>query len=78
MPADLKGVTEHALQLPPHDRLVLAESLLLTIDEDDCGLDEAAMADLERRFRELREGVVTGIPAEQAVNEIREALKRRA
>ncbi len=79
MPADIKGLTEQALKLPPHDRIVLAESLLLTIDDsDDPGFDEATMANLERRLREMREGIVEGIPVEQALKEVRDALKRRA
>ena len=78
MAHDLKELTEEALQLPPDQRVVLAESLLLTIDEEhDRVVDEAIMAELERRLRDLREGKVKGIPAEQALREVREALKGR-
>lgn len=76
MPHSLKELTEEALQLPPDDRVVLAESLLLTIDEaHDQIVDEAIIAELERRLRDFREGKVTGIPAEQALREVRESLK---
>jgi putative addiction module component (TIGR02574 family) len=79
IPADLKGLTEQALKLPPHDRIVLAESLLLTVDDsDDPAFDEATMANLERRLREMREGTVEKIPVEEALEEVRDALKRRA
>ena len=79
MPADLKGLTEQALKLPPHDRIVLAESLLLTVnDSDNPAFDEATMANLERRLREMRDGTVEKIPVEQALKEVRDALKRRA
>lgn len=77
MPDGLKELTEQALRLPPDERVVLAESLLLTIDEaHDRLVDEATIAELERRLRDLREGKVKAIPAEQALREVREAIKR--
>jgi putative addiction module component (TIGR02574 family) len=79
MPYTLTQLTEEALRLTPDDRVFLAESLLLTIDEaHDRSVDEATMAELERRLRELRDGTVVGIPADQAIREIREKLKRGA
>jgi putative addiction module component (TIGR02574 family) len=75
----LKELTEQALRLPPDERVVLAESLLLTIDEkDDLLVDESIMAELERRLRDFRDGKVTGIPAEEAFRRIRETLKSRS
>jgi len=75
----LKELTEEAMRLPPDERVVLAESLLLTIDEaHDRVVDEAIIVELERRLREVREGKVQGIPAEQALREVREALKSRS
>ncbi len=75
----LKELTEQALRLPPDERVVLAESLLLTIDEkDDQVVDEAIMAELERRLHDIRDGKVKGIPAEKAVRQIREKLKNRS
>jgi len=77
MPHSLKELTNEALQLPPDERVILAESLLLTIDEaHDKMVDDATMAALERRLDDLRTGNVTGIPAEVALREIRESLKR--
>lgn len=76
MSSDLKELTERAMQLPPDDRVVLAESLLLTIDEaHDRSVDEATMAMLERRLRDFDEGKVKGIPAEQVFRQLRETLK---
>lgn len=75
----LKELTEEALRLPPDERVVLAESLLLTIDEaHDQVVDEAIVQELERRLRDLREGKVEGIPAEEALREVREALQGKA
>ena len=79
MPQGLKELTEQALRLPPDERVVLAESLLLTIDEkDDLLVDESIMAELERRLQDLRDGKVTGIPADEAFRRIRETLKSRS
>jgi len=79
MPQDLKELTEQALRLPPDERVVLAESLLLTIDEkDDLLVDESIMAELERRLQDFRDGKVIGIPAEEAFRRIRETLKSRS
>lgn len=75
----LKELTEQALRLPPDERVVLAESLLLTIEEnDDLLVDESIMAELERRLQDFRDGKVTGIPAEEAFRRIRETLKSRS
>ncbi len=79
MPQCLKELTEEALRLPPDERVVLAESLLLTIDEEhDQLVDEAIMTELERRLQDFREGKVKGIPAEEAFRRIREQLKNRS
>jgi putative addiction module component (TIGR02574 family) len=79
MPQGLKELTEQALRLPPDERVVLAESLLLTIDEkDDLLVDESIMAELERRFQDFRDGKVTGIPADEAFRQIKETLKSRS
>jgi len=79
MAQDLKGLTEQALRLPPDERVVLAESLLLTINEKhDLKIDEAVMKELERRLQDFRDGNVTGIPADEAFRRIRETLKSRS
>jgi putative addiction module component (TIGR02574 family) len=77
MSQTLSELTKEALQLPADDRVALAESLLLTIDEaHDRSVDEAIMAELERRLADFREGRVVGIPADEALREVREALKQ--
>ena len=79
MTQGLKEITEEALRLPADERVVLAESLLLTIDErDDLLVDESIMAELERRLQDFRAGKVTGIPANEAFRRIRETVKSRS
>lgn len=75
----LKEITEEALRLPADERVVLAESLLLTIDEEhDRLVDEATIAELERRLQDFREGRVKGIPAQEAFQRIRQKLKNQS
>jgi putative addiction module component (TIGR02574 family) len=79
MPQGLKELTEKALRLPPDERVVLAESLLLTIDEThDRLVDEAIMEELERRLQDFRDGKVRGISAEEAFRRIKEKLRNRS
>jgi putative addiction module component (TIGR02574 family) len=79
MAQGLKEITEEALRLPADERVVLAESLLLTIEEKhDLLVDESIIAELERRLQDFREGKVKGIPAEQAFRQIREKLKNHS
>jgi putative addiction module component (TIGR02574 family) len=79
MAQGLKEITEEALRLPADERVVLAESLLLTIDEKhDLLVDESITAELERRLEDFRDGKVTGIPADEAFRRIRETLKNRS
>jgi len=75
----LKELTEEALRLTPDERVILAESLLLTIDEKhDQLVDEAIMVELERRLQDFRDGKVKGIPADEAFRHVREKLKNRS
>jgi putative addiction module component (TIGR02574 family) len=75
----LKELTEQALHLPPDDRVTLAESLLLTVDDaHDQRVNEAVIQELERRAEDLRSGKVEGIPAEEVFAKLRERLKRRS
>lgn len=73
---DLHEITEEALRLPPEDRVFLAESLLLTIDESsEPKMDAATVAKLEGRLSDLRAGKVIGIPTEQALRQAREVIR---
>jgi putative addiction module component (TIGR02574 family) len=78
MAQTLEKLTQQALELSAEDRVVLAERLLLTIDEshDTSLIDDATLVELERRRRELCDGTVRGIPAEEALRQARAAIKR--
>jgi hypothetical protein len=67
-------IEDDALGLPAEDRARLALRLLASLEETVESPEEIEklwMVEAERRFRELRDGVVQGIPARQAFAEIR-------
>jgi len=66
-----------ALGLPPEDRARLALRLLASLEETVESPEEIEklwIAEAERRFRDLRDGVVQGIPAQQVFAELRTRL----
>jgi putative addiction module component (TIGR02574 family) len=70
-------LTKEALALSPNERVVLAETLLLTIDEThDSTVNEMIIVELERRLQDFRDGKVTGIPVADALRKARETLAR--
>ncbi|MCK6557035.1 addiction module protein [Candidatus Binatia bacterium] len=69
--AEIEG---DALELPAEDRARLAVRLLASLEETVESPEEIEklwIVEAERRFRELRDGVVQGIPARQVFAEIR-------
>ncbi len=63
---------EEASQLPAGDRAELAGLLLESIEEADQGVEEAWVAEIERRMEDYRAGRVKTIPW----NEVRAKLRR--
>jgi putative addiction module component (TIGR02574 family) len=60
--------------LPAEDRARLAVRLLASLEEtveSPEEIDKLWIAEADRRFRELRDGVVQGIPAQQVFAELR-------
>ena len=58
--------------LSPEDRAELADFLIESLDEErEEGWDEAWNAELTRRLREIEEGKVVGVPAEQVIARLR-------
>jgi len=79
MPYDLAQITEEALSLPSDDRATLAERLLQSLgDEELSDIDEAWIEEAEKRYQELKEGKVVGIPAHEVFTQIREELRCKA
>ena len=62
------------LQLPPALRARLAEALLDSLEDADTELDLAWAAEANRRYQEIKAGVVKAIPATEAVAKARARL----
>ncbi|HCC57996.1 MAG TPA: hypothetical protein DEQ47_12210 [Solibacterales bacterium] len=66
-----------ALRLPRPERAQAAEELLSSLEESEDEVAAAWAPELERRAREVAEGLVEPIDAETALNEILNELKER-
>ncbi|MGH7873316.1 MAG: addiction module protein [Candidatus Binatia bacterium] len=74
MSQSLPKIEKNALQLSAEDRARLAVRLLSSLEETTESPEEIEklwIAEAERRFQELRDGVVQGIPARDAFAELR-------
>ena len=74
MPLSLPEIEKNALQLSAEDRARLAVRLLSSLEETTESPEEIEklwIAEAERRFQELRDGVVPGIPAREVFAELR-------
>jgi putative addiction module component (TIGR02574 family) len=74
MARSLPDVEKDALRLSPQDRARLTVRLLSSLEGDAESSEEIEklwIAEAERRFQELRDGVVQGIPAQEVFAELR-------
>ena len=74
MAHSLPDVEKDALRLPAEDRARLAVRLLSSLEETAESPEEIEklwIAEAERRFQELRDGVVQGIPARDVFAQLR-------
>jgi putative addiction module component (TIGR02574 family) len=73
---DVERLAVELLGLPSKSRAELAKRLIDSLDEDEPPeLDDAAMETIQRRAREMAEGKVQGIPAEEAMRRARQRLR---
>ncbi len=78
MAHSLAEIEDDALQLPAEDRARLAVRLLASLEESSESPEEIEqlwLAEAERRFQELRDGVVQGIPAREVFAQLRAKLR---
>lgn len=78
MAHSLAEIENDALRLPPEDRARLAVDLLASLEgsvESPEEIEKLWLAEAERRFRELRDGVVQGIPAQEVFAQLRAKLR---
>lgn len=74
METQFETVAEEALKLTAGERAALAQRLLASLDED-AEVDDAWAAEVERRIAEVESGAVQVIPIEEALSQVRAALK---
>jgi putative addiction module component (TIGR02574 family) len=74
MPATIAEIEAQALQLSPEDRAHLADTLLASLRSDP-KVDEAWLAEAERRLAELESGLVTPVPVQEAIARARAAIR---
>jgi putative addiction module component (TIGR02574 family) len=73
---DATTIEREALHLPVSDRARLAHKLLISLEElSEAEVAEAWLDEAERRAREIDEGLVRLIPAEEVSRKARELLR---
>ncbi|MBI4027277.1 MAG: addiction module protein [Verrucomicrobia bacterium] len=70
-------IEQKAGQLSPEEREMLAERLLARADDIRLtDIDDAWIAEAERRYAAWKAGSTVAIPADQALKDIRDEIKR--
>jgi len=67
---------DEAMELPVEERIRMVDSLLLTLNPADAGIEAAWVAVAERRLDDLLSGRVQGIPAEEVFEEARRLVAK--
>ena len=76
MPMKVKDIEEEALRLNSHDRALLVEHLIGSLEPDeDPDAERSWLEEAERRYQEYKGGTVKTIPAEQVFKDARMKLK---
>lgn len=67
---DIQEIEEKALKLSSHERALLAEHLISSLEsKEDAEAERLWIEEAERRYREYKEGEVKARPAEQVFKE---------
>ena len=69
----LAALEAEALKLPPEERVLLADHVLASLQQQD-EVGEAWGVEIDRRLAEVEAGDVSLIPVEQAIQRARQAL----
>jgi putative addiction module component (TIGR02574 family) len=71
---DAESVMQDALQLPPEDRLRLADRIYESVPEDDVA--RAWLDEVERRDAEWDAGTAEGVELDEVLREARAKLRK--
>jgi putative addiction module component (TIGR02574 family) len=75
MDIQAEQILQSALNLSPDDRVEIAESLILSLDEKRAAeIESAWAAEIKRRIASIERGEVTLIPADEVMREMRARL----
>lgn len=76
MPMKVKEIEEEALRLNSHERALLVEHLIGSLEPDeDPEAERSWIEEAERRYQDYKAGKVKAIPAEQVFKDARMKLK---
>lgn len=76
MPLKIKEIEEEALRLTSHDRALLAEHLINSLDDkEDPEAERLWVEETERRYKAYKEGKIKAKPAELVFKEARTKLE---
>jgi putative addiction module component (TIGR02574 family) len=76
MPMKVKEIEEEALRLSSHERALLVEHLIGSLEPDeDPEAERSWIEEAERRYQDYKAGKVKTIPAEQVFKDARLKLK---
>jgi len=76
MPMKVQEIEKEALQLSPHERALLAEHLIGSLEtETDPEAERSWIEEAERRYQDYKSGTVKTISAEQVFKDARMKLK---
>ena len=77
MAATVEQLAAQAMSLPSESRARLADLLVESLDADDLGhIDRLWLSEAKRRRDEVRSGRVRSIPGEEALQEVRNAIRQ--
>jgi putative addiction module component (TIGR02574 family) len=73
---NLKQIEDEALHLPEEERAELAQKLLLSLDAPTADeIEQDWLVEVRRRAREIDEGIVQPVPAEEVRKKARALLR---
>jgi putative addiction module component (TIGR02574 family) len=77
MPVTPEDLAEKAMEMPSESRARLADILVESLDEATLSsIDRAWLDEAKRRLDEVRNGRAKTIPADEALKQVRDSLKR--
>ena len=66
-----------AMNLSPNEREMLAEDLMASLEgEDQATIDRLLLEEVERRDKEIQDGLVRAIPGEEVMRRLRSRYRR--